>query len=834
MAKSVIGALRVTLGLDSAEFETGIKRASKSSQQFSKSAKELGAGAASVSTALRGVGAAIGITSLGAGAAAYLKLADTAKQLAAQLKLATANFGSFGQAQEDVNRIASVTRNGLSETASLYANFMRATKEMGGQQWEAARATETFSKTLKISGASQAEAASATLQFGQALAAGALRGDELNSILEASPRLSRLLADSLGVSVDSLREMGKEGALTSDRLFRALTDKKFTASIDAEFKEMPVTFDEAMQQVHNAAIVSFGAFDRGGQFSTMIANFVTDGADGFDDMATAAERFGVEVREQFNAASEAVRPFLEFLREIRDLLGYVENSVPKGAKMSPYSLAGTTDIVTSLWRAPQAVGRGAYAALNGGSFSGEFSDFMARTSAKQLVLNTQGNIDSANAQLALDRIMQGNPLRDAPQVPTKLKPSAAGGKEDKATQRAADAARRKAQREAERAARALRQFTDTVARENADITSALAELVGTTEAKRDADMQQIDTDREIRARAINADDQLDDARKQQLLLLNDENADTQKALVQQRAQEEIDQRNLQIDQDRAALAIEMLGYASDAARTAKERRDVELRILDAQFEAERQALLVAEASEDLAEATRARERLAALPQIQAGARDQVMRQTQGPLESYLDRLPRTADDAREALERVQVDGIDGLIDGLTDAATGVRSLGDVFKRISQQIIADLIRIQIQKAIVGGLSNILGGGTIGVPSSGIGGSITTALGNGSSLAANLKIPEFNTGGSFKVGGVPGIDKNLIAFKATRGEMVDIRRPGNDNGAAPVYQFDLRGAVMTADLVAQMNRIGQTAAVGGALAGSQQAQSSLARRSRNRIP
>ncbi|GLT01809.1 hypothetical protein GCM10007897_32070 [Sphingobium jiangsuense] len=57
-------------------------------------------------------------------------------------------------------------------------------------------------------------------------------------------------------------------------------------------------------------------------------------------------------------------------------------------------------------------------------------------------------------------------------------------------------------------------------------------------------------------------------------------------------------------------------------------------------------------------------------------------------------------------------------------------------------------------------------------------------------------------------------------------------GNDNPRR--FYFDLRGAVMTADLVAQMNRIGQTAAVGGALAGSQQAQSSLARRSRNRIP
>lgn len=132
MARSVIGALRVTLGLDSAEFETGIKRASKSTQQFSRSAKEVASASTLISTALQGIGAALGIGSVTAAGAAYLRLADQSKQLAAQLKLATAQFGSFGQAQEDVNRIASTTRNGLAETGSLYANFIRATKELGG------------------------------------------------------------------------------------------------------------------------------------------------------------------------------------------------------------------------------------------------------------------------------------------------------------------------------------------------------------------------------------------------------------------------------------------------------------------------------------------------------------------------------------------------------------------------------------------------------------------------------------------------------------------------------------------------------------------------------
>lgn len=45
---------------------------------------------------------------------------------------------------------------------------------------------------------------------------------------------------------------------------------------------------------------------------------------------------------------------------------------------------------------------------------------------------------------------------------------------------------------------------------------------------------------------------------------------------------------------------------------------------------------------------------------------------------------------------------------------------------------------------------------------------------SSLAKFL--PGFATGGSFKVGGAGGVDSQMVAFRATPGEMVDIRRPG----------------------------------------------------------
>lgn len=77
--------------------------------------------------------------------------------------------------------------------------------------------------------------------------------------------------------------------------------------------------------------------------------------------------------------------------------------------------------------------------------------------------------------------------------------------------------------------------------------------------------------------------------------------------------------------------------------------------------------------------------------------------------------------------------------------------------------------------------------------------------GSGLGGLLKsIPGFSTGGSFKVGGSGSVDSKLISMRLTPGEMVDIRRPGQlqpANNNSPMH-FDLRGAVMTQDLLAQM--------------------------------
>lgn len=248
-------------------------------------------------------------------------LADKAKQMEAQLKLATATFGTFGQAQEDVQRISAETRTALEDTTALYGGFTRAAEANGKTQTDAARAVETFSKALKIGGAGTAQVASATLQLNQALSSTTPQWEELGQVFEASPRVQRLIADSLGVTSGALKQLISDGKLSSDQLFDAFTGRKFTAGIDAEFKQIPVTFGDAMQAMENTAVTTFGQFDKGGRFSEAIVTFLGTGTDTFKGLTSRAEEFGSDTRAVMDGLGNVFEPILFGGNRVFDALG---------------------------------------------------------------------------------------------------------------------------------------------------------------------------------------------------------------------------------------------------------------------------------------------------------------------------------------------------------------------------------------------------------------------------------------------------------------------------------------------------------------------------------
>ncbi|MBK6801254.1 MAG: hypothetical protein IPG83_07120 [Novosphingobium sp.] len=180
-------------------------------------------------------------------------------------------------------------------------------------------------------------------------------------------------------------------------------------------------------------------------------------------------------------------------------------------------------------------------------------------------------------------------------------------------------------------------------------------------------------------------------------------------------------RDLEFRQNAIALsaleAQQATSRRKSTLRPSGQAQRPQRRALDLQQKIERARLDEAIATEGIAESARAE--LIAQQKLE---KLKLARSQRSPGQVYADDLKESADNINEAIESIEVRGLNALNDGITEAIMGTKSLGDVFKGVANQIIADLIRIAVQQAIVrpiaealfgGGSSKSSGGGILGL-------------------------------------------------------------------------------------------------------------------------
>lgn len=711
---------------------------------------------ARVASAFRSMATAAGITvgaaGIVAGTRAFLGYADAAKTLEAQLRLATAQSGSFAQAQEDVRRIATETRTGIEETASLYATFQRNARELGISQEQAARATQTVSEAFQISGASAAEAAGGLRQFLQGVQSGTLRGEELNSVLENAPRLARLIADSLGVTIGQLRAMGQEGQLAGDKLIRALTDRRFTEQIDAEFRELPVTFDQAMTLVNNAAVAVFGAFDRGGQFSNAIAHFFGESTDGFGEMEDDAEQAGIIIRSVFEGLQDMFEPMVGgadgAFSTIVGMAQQVRNSIRSIAYEFQALLNNTAN-----------VGEGIVNFLDPGLARRMFGPQSQRGNRQfRFADRLSGRMEDAELDLQLDAVERRNraggyqrsggaflsyrPVQGggngAPAPPRVRSGAGGGGRRRGGAGPSAETVARRAEADRVRELRDTQSFQDELARLNEDLIQARQAMVTAAEALAAFEVQEVEARRDRRNAGFLSDAEeepesrreLARVRAQQLVEANNAVAAQQIANINAREAQRVAEEQNRLAQVDLENAIDVGQANADLAQTTEDRRAAALRLLDLQQQLERlelEGIAGAEGVNDLRR-REAQARLEMLDTIYQARRQGVLDQTMGPGAAYLRDIRAVGAGMGEQFERVAVTGFERLNSELAEAAAGFLNLGGVAGRVLDQILADIMRIAIQQAIIAPLAEaLLGGGGGGKGGGGLGGAIAAGIG-----------------------------------------------------------------------------------------------------------
>lgn len=186
------------------------------------------------------------------GARALAGISDEAINISNRLRQVTDTTEEMNSVFGKLVALSNETRSSLSSTSILFQRLTMSSQDLNLTQEETLRLTETINKAMSISGATTSEAAGAIRQLSQGLAAGALRGDEFNSVAEQAPAIMRAIAKETNLSLGALREFAATGGITAEIVISAL--KSAEHEIDVNFAKSVGNFGAQMEQINTQFI----------------------------------------------------------------------------------------------------------------------------------------------------------------------------------------------------------------------------------------------------------------------------------------------------------------------------------------------------------------------------------------------------------------------------------------------------------------------------------------------------------------------------------------------------------------------------------------------------
>ncbi|WP_238954664.1 tape measure protein [Moraxella catarrhalis] len=247
-----------------------------------------------------------------AGVGGIIATADDMQTLTSQIKIATTSTKDYAHAMSEIERIAMGNMVSLDSVGQLYASNERSLKQLGKSQDEVIKFTENITTAMRVSGGSAESQAAALTQLGQAMASGVLRGDEFNSVAEQAPVIMELMADSLGVTTGKLRDMAKEGKLTSKVVYDALAGASASDKLAEKSKKMSTTISGAMQNIQTQWRLGVHAIMNGeGGLSSVLADGINSIALGASSFVDSLPAINQAITDTIAKAKEMGTAFLE-------------------------------------------------------------------------------------------------------------------------------------------------------------------------------------------------------------------------------------------------------------------------------------------------------------------------------------------------------------------------------------------------------------------------------------------------------------------------------------------------------------------------------------------
>lgn len=198
------------------------------------------------------VAKAIALASAYMGVNKLVDMSDDITSIIARLNMMNDGAQTTSELFDMVYQSAQNARTPISDMADIVARFGNNAKGVFGSSREVVDFANLIQKQMTIGGADTQAAANAMFQLTQAMGAGVLRGDELNSIWDQAPNLIQTIADYMNVPIGSIRKLAEEGRITADIVKNAM----FAASneINEKFEQMPMTWGQVWNIISNAAL----------------------------------------------------------------------------------------------------------------------------------------------------------------------------------------------------------------------------------------------------------------------------------------------------------------------------------------------------------------------------------------------------------------------------------------------------------------------------------------------------------------------------------------------------------------------------------------------------
>lgn len=245
-ARQEIG--RANAALD--EMEENYRRCTQEQERLNDNISDGAGKAGTLLSKVNGiVGAYLGIQ----GVKALVGLSDAQAQTEARLNLLVTDGGSIDELEKKIHASAMRSRAAYLDTASAVAKLgLNAGNAFDHNMDQVIAFMEQVNKQFAIGGATAQEQSNAMIQLTQAMAAGALRGEELNSILDSAPGIARAIERYMGAAEGSIKSLAEDGRITAQVVKNAM----FAAAdeTDAKFASMPMTWSQVWTMAGNIGL----------------------------------------------------------------------------------------------------------------------------------------------------------------------------------------------------------------------------------------------------------------------------------------------------------------------------------------------------------------------------------------------------------------------------------------------------------------------------------------------------------------------------------------------------------------------------------------------------